>query len=491
MKRILILLGMALCITQGSHAQNHNKSRLQRLFDNFRKELHDDFNDFRRQCMMDYIEFSRNAWQEFEGMRPIPKPKEEEVPPVPMPEEEKKKPIEDKPIVIEEVVKPAPVEPQPQPVEPIKEVPVEKVHYVDFTFFGTPGRVRFDLKNKVVLKGIKEDNIASALKVMSDNSYDNMILDCLTLRDSLHLCDWAYLQMLKALSDEIAGTGTNDAALLMAYLYMQSGYKMRMASDGTRLYMLYASKYYIYDQSPYLIDGTLYFGVEPLPGKLSICQASFPKEKELSLAVDKEQMFAQAPSKAIQRTSTTYPDVSCSIEVNENLIAFYNTYPTSMYGDDFMTRWTMYANTPLSEHVKEQMYPMLKERIRGKSARDAVAVLLDFSQMAFPYGLDNEVWGHDRAFFAEETLFYPHSDCEDHAIFFSRLVRDLVGLNVVIVYYPSHLATAVHFPETVQGDYLELEGKRYVVCDPTYFGAPIGRTMRGMDNKQAKVILLK
>jgi hypothetical protein len=31
---------------------------------------------------------------------------------------------------------------------------------------------------------------------------------------------------------------------------------------------------------------------------------------------------------------------------------------------------------------------------------------------------------------------------------------------------------------------------RYLVCDPTYVGAPIGVTMPGMDNGEAQVVLL-
>ena len=34
-------------------------------------------------------------------------------------------------------------------------------------------------------------------------------------------------------------------------------------------------------------------------------------------------------------------------------------------------------------------------------------------------------------------------------------------------------------------------GQKYIVCDPTYIGAPMGRTMPGMDNSSAKVIALK
>ena len=111
-------------------------------------------------------------------------------------------------------------------------------------------------------------------------------------------------------------------------------------------------------------------------------------------------------------------------------------------------------------------------------------------QTAFEYGYDDKIWGGDRAFFAEETLFYPYCDCEDRSILFSRLVRDLVGLKVILVYYPGHLASAVCFDTDVKGDYIQLNDDKFTICDATYIGAPLGRTMPGMNNEKATVILL-
>lgn len=116
--------------------------------------------------------------------------------------------------------------------------------------------------------------------------------------------------------------------------------------------------------------------------------------------------------------------------------------------------------------------------------------LLNFVQTAFVYEYDDKVWGYDRAFFTEETLYYPYCDCEDRSILFSRLVRDLVGLDVILVFYPGHLATAVCFDDEVNGDYIMVGNRKYVVCDPTYIGAPVGATMPGMDNKAAHAIVL-
>jgi hypothetical protein len=60
---------------------------------------------------------------------------------------------------------------------------------------------------------------------------------------------------------------------------------------------------------------------------------------------------------------------------------------------------------------------------------------------------------------------------------FSTLVRELVGLDVVLMDYKDHVSVAVAFDSQVQGDYFTMGGRRYVVCDPTYIGAPVGMVM--------------
>ena len=144
----------------------------------------------------------------------------------------------------------------------------------------------------------------------------------------------------------------------------------------------------------------------------------------------------------------------------------------------------------MDEETKRQLDGGSAPSVAGLSAKEATERLLNFVQTGFEYEYDDKVWGQDRAFFAEETLFYPYCDCEDRSILFSRLVRDMLGLKVVLVYYPGHLATAVKFEENVAGDYMVIGNDRFTVCDPTYIGAPVGRTMPGMDNQTARVIML-
>ena len=74
---------------------------------------------------------------------------------------------------------------------------------------------------------------------------------------------------------------------------------------------------------------------------------------------------------------------------NKNLKDFYYTYPTSMVGDNFVSRWAMYANTTTREYVKSQIYPDLKAAINGCDQLTAVNKLLNFVQTGFEYEYDD------------------------------------------------------------------------------------------------------
>ena len=178
------------------------------------------------------------------------------------------------------------------------------------------------------------------------------------------------------------------------------------------------------------------------------------------------------------------------VQVNKNLLDFYDTYPVSEVEDNFMTKWAVYANTPIDTKLKDGLYTALSKAINGLNELEAANKLLDWVQTAFVYEYDEKVWGGDRAFFAEETLYYRYCDCEDRAIIYTRLIRDLLGLRTALVYYPGHLACAVCFHGNVNGDYLTLNNEHFVIADPTYIGASVGMSMPGTDEKHISALLL-
>ncbi len=461
-------------------------------FGSFQQQTKKEYNAFRDKVNQEYADFLRKTWEHFQSFAAIPQPKDEPVPPVVIKDEDKEKPIEDNPIIIDEVIDIPDPEPQPQPIEPIQEEPQpQPVQKFSFTLYGTQMQVSLTPQHRFALSSIDEDGVAQGWERLAQSDYDKVINECLALRTDKQLCDWSYLRMLDKMSTSFFGGDTNEAELLKAYIYCQSGYQMRLAFMDNRLVMLYGSQHQIYDKIYWIIDDQNFYSdyVTTSP-TCYISDAIFPHEKALSLYVPYNQGFESklTPPRSLQSSDVDWL-IATAIS-DENLLAFCESYPTSCINDNPVTRWAMYANKPLSPAVRASLYPILREYIADRSTAEAVDILCHWVQTAFVYEYDDEVWGDDRAFFAEETLYYPYADCEDRSILLTRIVRDLLGLDCALVYYPGHLATAIAVGDDVKGDYLIINNKRFLVCDPTYIGAPIGMTMPDMDNATAKVIVL-
>jgi len=535
MKRILILLLVLFAFAHTRAQSSFDEFRRQQnaKFEKFKSDKQAEFDAFRKRVNEQYADFMREPWgrvEENEADKPIeektlppvvyeepkPQPKPEPKPepqvapspsPAPEPEPEPEpepivhetidplsapKPvIETKPVAIAVqpvvVVVPTPA-PVPEPIAPVqpKEEPYKKV---TISYFGTMMTLGFPLNDELKLKGLNEDAIAAGWKKLSDSKYDITVKTALDLRKANNLCDWAYMQMLRAATEKQYGK-TNEAVLAQAFLMVQSGYRIRLGMSDTQLYMLVASQYDIFNLRYYKLDGVKYYNVKgDRPAQMVMTKAKWDKEKSLSLQMTKLPKLANQPTD--KRTLSSKKGVTSAVSVNKNMIDFFNTYPQACFNGDQTTRWAAFANTPVEKNVKDMLYPPLKKTVANMSEKDAVDILLNWVQTAFVYGYDDQVWGGDRAFFAQETLFYPYCDCEDRSILFSRLVRDLLGLDVVLLYYPGHLATAVAFNDDVQGDWLTYKDRKYIVCDPTYIGAGVGKTMPKMNNQQAKIIALK
>lgn len=365
----------------------------------------------------------------------------------------------------------------------------------EFDFFGSHIAIAIDDDCRFKLESNTNQGVSKAVGALAKNDkYTVVLQDCLDARDKLKLNDWAYYSMLIKLGETFFGGKCNEATLLSAYLYCMSGYQMRFAFDrSTRKLLILVACDQLVSGAPYCrYDGVKFFifSNEANSGSIELewCTYALPKEKAMSLWMKDEPQFADDARLVKHRPYQAAQPVA--YKVNKNLIDFYDTYPVPSTDGDEYSRWIYYAQTPMSENAQATVYPELRKQLAGKSTFEQLRTIMYFIE-GYRYGYDDEVWGHDRAFFPDETLFYPMSDCEDHAILLSRLVRDLMGLPTALVYYPGHLAAAVCVDEDIPGDYLVTGNTKYLVCDPTiYYGDP-GKTMTQMMGKPAKLILIK
>lgn len=467
-------------------------------FDDFFNSAKDSYNShknnaiqnyisFREKANKEYVEFLKTYWEDYDKSAPTPRPVEPvPIPPLPFDSTVSPVPVT---IIPDEIPTVAPIT-QPEPIEPVIEQSVVTEETFHFRFYGTTDKIRLPKSANIRLSNCSVDEIAEKWDILSDKQMDNALSDCLRLRKKYNLCDWAYLELLNEIALQYCNE-KNGATLLMAYLFCQSGYQMRLGLDGNELIMLFGSRHQIFDLGYFDIDGTLFYPYGAPSNSILICNAEFAGEQPLSLYIDKEQLLGNEVSPKRHIMSKQYPSLSIMSAVPSNIIAFYDTYPTSALNGNIMTRWAMYANTPLAEFTKAQIYPQIKSSIENSSQVAAANMILNLVQTGFEYEYDDKVWGHDRAFFAEESLFYPYCDCEDRSILFSRIIRDLLNLDVALIYYPGHLATAVKFTENVSGDAIIIDGENFIVCDPTYIGAPVVAQMPGLDYNKTQAIVLK
>ncbi len=476
----LLTIGLALMTIGSVSAQQRD---YQKEYEAFKRRSLQQYDDFRAKANAAYVKFMREAWTEHAAQSADPVPDRPE-PPQPVVKAPDAEPSNDA-VPFDKVVAPIAPSVPPQPVAPLPAPAKPTEKSFAFTFYGTPCSVSLDAEHRFALRGVDENAVADAWTRLSSDAYLPIISECLALREKLHLCDWGYFRLLERMTTAFFGAdGANEARLMQMYILTQSGYKVRIARTEGRLVLLLPSKEAIYEY-PYLaIAGGKYYITDPsLRNKTySVFDREFPKERYFSLQMPHEPVLSVLPAESRTLAAKRFPEISASVAVNRNLIDFYDDYPLN-------DTWSLYAQASLSAEAKEQLYPALRKALEGMNLPTAADRLLNFVQTAFEYKTDDEQFGQERPLFADETLFYPYCDCEDRAILYSVLVRDLLGLDVVLLQYPEHLATAVRFDEEeLSGDYVKLDGRKYLVCDPTYIGASIGTAMPQFKKTAAEVI---
>ncbi|MDR0657910.1 MAG: hypothetical protein LBG18_03060 [Mediterranea sp.] len=466
MKRLFAACLAVLMWAPFCHAQD-----LEKEFEEFAKKQQSDFEAFRNKADAEFETFLREAWKKYEAFTPVPVPEHPE-PPEPVTFDKTKPklpPVEvkpGKPKIPEKPYTPVLVTaPTVRPGKPVRRTPVE--------FYGTVFEVATDVTDGLALSGNKEGNVADAWKKLCGRDYEQLVNDCMTVRKEKRLSDWAYLLLTKQIGVQLYGAEhTNEIVFLQMFLLNKSGFKVRLAKIDDRLKLLVAPAGTIYGV-PYLnLNGDNYYVFEPDPhssDKIYTYPENFADARNL-ICLNIEDVPAFEMEEQERALSPQGGDLKIQTAINKNLVDFYRDYPQCGVAVRY--------KTPMSEELRSSLYPQLKAAIAGKPEKDAADLLLNFVQTAFEYKTDGDQFGYEKPFFPDETFFYPYCDCEDRAMLYSTLVRDLLGLETVLLDYPGHIASAVRFTGDVPGDYIMLDdGGKFVICDPTYIGAPVGTCM--------------
>lgn len=480
-KVVILLVSVFMFWSLDSFGQSFEEyeQKMNSMYDKFRDNADKQYEDFYNRANAQYADFIKQAWVEFKVEPQIPEPKPN--PPV-QPVFNPKDKIVPQTKVPTINVPPHITAPQAQPVKPIptKIIPAQKIS-VDF--FGAECPLRADKSALAMeLEDDSENSVSKGWSILSDGRTNALINDCLDVREQLNLCDWAYYELLQQVAGDIYGDkSSREAIVLQAYIMTQSGYQVRFGRTKDGLMLLMSTNATVYATPYVFIDGAKFYALGSVAESIYVCNFKFPGESVLSLRM---KSLPTLPIDTIQGRELHSPKMNESkimIKHNRNLINFLDSYPRCSIEN--------FVNASLDSLAKQSLYPTLRNLIADKTEEVAANILIDFVQRAFQYKVDDEQFGEERTLFANETLYYPYSDCEDRSLLYATLVKDLLGLDVVLLDYPEHIATAVKFNQDIDGDYMLINDEKYLICDPTYIGATIGICMPKYQEIGAQIIM--
>lgn len=446
-------------------------------FDRIVEQADRQFAEAEERADRQFADFLERAWKQFdllEGVIQDSVPKPHVAPAVPPGGKASKQSPPVTPLVTPK--SPAPEPPSPSlPYEPPSVLP--RLVRTSCQFYGDDLEIIYDptMVASNPLRQVDQRRVSAAWTGLSRAAYQPFLNRLGSLRDSLALGDWGCVQLAGQAAAAMCPNDANQRALLTWFTLCKMGYRTRVGCENGTVYLLVATTDDLYGIPYVRLDDCAYYAVDfagqaqPVK-RLSTYDGEYPGPLR---AVDLRR--SPPPALAAARTSRTFVFVyqgvtrRLAVPLDANPVHYLARFPH--------TEFAVYFAGPPSPAVSAALLEGLRPLVRGLSAPQAANLLLCFVQTAFEYQTDEQQFGRERPLFPEETLYYPYSDCEDRAALFAWLVRSLLGLPVIGLHYPGHVATAVQFPTAVSGAAVMYEGGRYTVCDPTYINSTIGMAM--------------
>ena len=386
------------------------------------------------------------------------------------------------------------IEPPALPVPPTHDdrrkltpVPME-VPKLKADFYGTTVTLRRTSYALPPLNGVDEKSVAAYWNNLSRLPYTEWAGSVKQYKAELSLNDWGMYQLINRVFKAYFPQGTaNEQVVFTVFTLNQLGYRAKIGRVRQDLLPLIVfncevtnTMFFRYGDEQGVVYTVINSEHKDLTS-IQTCRMEYGgATKRFDMSLDRTPALGgNVVTKVLKDKQRSY-----SLQYNADYSRFLSSYPC--------VNFNYYAEAGLSDAFWQSVERQIAPALKGKTQEEAVNTLLHFAQYAFEYQTDDDQFGYEHWFFPEETIASSYSDCEDRAILFSQLVRRLLGMKVVLLYYPGlHLATAVHFdnPNT-RGDYVLVDGQKYLICDPTYIGASLGMGMPDLMKVSIEVVKL-
>ena len=356
--------------------------------------------------------------------------------------------------------------------KPISDEKSKEKKDINFDFFGS--YQEFNIPSEIKEANFYPQNqkgISNFFSKVASSEYEGLISNIKNVSKKMDLNDWGVYLLVVKISNTLF-TNQDNSRLFSWFIFNKMGYAVKIGLANKHIVLMHYSKKTIYSTPNYKFKNKKYYVVANYAkgdiGRVFSYEQEYPgSNKELDLSLEKLPKLPLSIKKKTLEFKHFGNIYSVPYEYNENIIDFMATYPQADYETFF--------NAPLEYRTYKSIAISLKKYIDGKKASDALNFVLNFVQKAFQYERDNKQFGREKVMFAQETLFFDKSDCEDRAVLFSYLVKELFSIGIIGVKYKNHMATALNVP--IEGDTVRVGAKKFVLADPTYINATIGMSM--------------
>lgn len=446
------------------------------------QQVKEEFKEYKEKQDKEFADFLKAQWSDFDtysGKVRIKEPKPNRIPvfvpavPAPVKPGVTPAPVPPAPIVVAPLIPKVLPPPPPQP----KPIPLT-ADTLEIMFFGNAVQFKFDQqwKRYRLSSGAKPEVMSDFWTMMSGSNYDSTIKAINDARRRLKLDDWGGVTLWRAVVQSLQPGHPSEQNLLLWFFLVKSGYDVRLGYAGPDVHLFVAMKQPVFSTKYIKVGNETYYAALAADYGDSIhsfytYDASYPI-KLRPLDIQSASTGFNKPDSAVRILAFEYKgkNIKLTVPFDRGLIEYMETFPQS----DF----DLYFDTDGSSILRHGLLDQLKKYTANMGEEEKVAFLLAFVQKAFAYKTDNNQFGREKSFFVEESLYFPYNDCEDRAVIFSWLVRELAGLKVVGLLYPNHMSTAVALthPNPAYAS-VDVHGLKYIIADPTYIGAPVGTPM--------------
>ena len=451
-------------------------------YDQWKQTYLNEFENYKDEIDREFAQFLKQKWKKFDteaGVERDPVPKPDVIP-----QEVPKTAIAPKPVF-------PPAKPIVEPVEDDSEqqaqlpaAVIDDGEKISLVFLGHDVDlfIKFD-RSFVLDDNITQKSLQTGFDYLAQSDYENLVADLAGIRAALRLNDWAFMQLVDQFSRAVVPDSNNSAHLLSWFLLLKSGLKSRIAFADNEIYLLVSTQQPLYDTTFFRFKKEKFYVIsehDKISNKMASYNGNYPRKLPLS---DFSGINEIIPGMArdYRNIRFRYGGTAYDIRIpfNRHVIEFFSSYPQMDIEH--------YFNVAISQETQDSLLQQLQPLVDQLSQEDAVNFLLRLVQTGFDYKTDNVQFGGENYLFLEETIYYPGSDCEDRSVIFAWLVENLLGLQVVGLSFPGHVATAVEL-DSPRGESLEYEGKVFSIADPTFIYAGVGQKMPQFKGVSPKII---